>query len=389
MNNHNLYTGFEQNGRERELLRFLNIVFYRNPLAPFKQFLPKLYKNEYKPCGNNLVVRDGKRLRAAVGLYMLRFHAGGETLLAGGIGNVAVGRRHRGKGYMKQLMRMAAEECAARDADFMALSGLRQRYQYFGYERCGQTQLYTVTKTNLRHVFRGRKDSCFNARKLRRDDEAGLRAIYDCHKKAALRCDRPSEPGPLWDTLRSWALAPYIIENEGVFAGYFLYSAWISRVEEFYLMDPANYGDAVRAIFGALGRGKLRFTVLPSEMEADAFFHLLCEQVEIKLPECFCVLNYERVLRALLNLQAKKAPLCDGELAIKINGHAREETLRIRVCDNKISVAQTQDTPVITLEHLEAERCFFAPVSDERRALPAFAAAWFPLPLAVPLCDMV
>jgi len=385
----NLTTGFEQNGRERGLLRFLNTVFYRNPWIPFKMLLPKLYKNEYRPCENNLVVRDSRHLRAAVGLYMLRLRAGGETLLAGGIGNVAVGRRHRGKGYMKRLMRMAAEECVARGADLMALSGLRQRYQYFGYERCGCNRYYTVTKTNLRHVFRGQEASRLTARKLRREDEINLRAIYDCHKKITLRCDRPNEPGALWDTLRSWALVPYIIENGGVFAGYFLYSPWVSRVEELCLVDSAGYGDAVRAIFLALRRAKLRFTILPSEMEADAFFQLLCEQAEIKSPECFCVLNYERVLRAMLRLQAKKAPLCEGELVIKINGHAREETLRVCVSDGEISVAQTRDAPAVTLGHLEAQRCFFAPVSDERRALPAFAAAWFPLPLAVPLCDMV
>lgn len=385
----NLTEGFEQTGRERALLRFLNRVFYRNPWVPFLQLLPKLYKKRYRPCEQNLVVRGGKRLRAAVGLYMLDLHAGGGVLHAGGIGNVAVGKRYRGRGYMKRLMRMAADACIARDADFMVLGGLRQRYQYFGFERCGQTCRFTVTKTNLRHFFRGREEALLTARKLRRDDEAALRAIYACHAQADLRCSRPEEPAALWDSLRSWFLEPYALEQNGVFAGYFLYSPWVSRVEELRLVDWEHAGGAVRAIFRALGRAKLRFSVLSAETRASAFFNLLCEQAEVVSPECFCILNYARVLQAMLRLRAKIAPLCEGGLAIRIKGFAREENLMIRVRDGEISIGETRETPDITLEHLAAMRCFFAPVSDERRVLPAHAAAWFPLPLGVPFCDMI
>ena len=377
-----------RDGEERELLRFLNRVFFHNQLVPgFIRMLPKLYKAQYHPCQNNLIVREGGRLRAAVGLFPMEFYAGGEKLLAAGIGNVAVGKAWRGKGYMKLLMGQALALSQERGTDFLVLAGQRQRYQYFGFENAGGVVAFKVSETNLRHARLGAAD--LRAERLRREDAESLAAIHALNETAPLYCTRPSDPAALWDNLTSWFAVPYVLRADGAFAGYFIFSRIGQSVGELRLAAPHALGGAVPAILAGLKRSKVTFSVLPAEAETAAFFSGLCETMRLSCPNHFHVLNYERVLRAFLRLRAQSGPLCEGDLTIRINGFLAPETLRVQVRGGEASVTPTDAAPTVTLEHLEAMRCFFAPFSPERAALPALAAAWFPLPLEYPYIDTV
>ena len=140
---------------EREaFLDFINLVFgYNGRENDFLKLLPKLYEALYQPMEHNLLVLQGGRIRAAVGLYPLTLEVAGETLYAQGIGNVAAHPRDQGKGYMKALMSRALEACIASGADFSFLSGRRQRYGYFSYEKAGTVITASIDERNLRHCF--------------------------------------------------------------------------------------------------------------------------------------------------------------------------------------------------------------------------------------------
>jgi len=374
-----------QDGEERELLRFLEKAFNNIP-ARFERSLPKLYRPQYHPCPHNLVVREGGQLRAAVGLYPMDFYVGGEKLLAAGIGNVAVGKAWRGAGYMKLLMRQVLELSRERGTDLLALSGQRQRYQYFGFERAGGVYSFQVSQTNLRHARLAPTN--LTVEPLRPEDAESLHAIHSLNETAPLHCTRPSAPAALFDTLCSWRSVPYVLRADGKFAGYFISGQEIKGVGELRLAAPADIAGAVQAILGA-AKKDVGFHLNPTETEAVAFLAGLCEGVGVGCPESFHVMNYKRVLGAFLRLGARIRPLCEGEIVIRVNGWFKPENLRIRVCGDEISVTPTEDPPAVTMEHLAAMRCFFAPVSSERNALPAAVAAWFPLPLSFPGADAV
>jgi len=380
-------------GEERALLRFLDKVFARQNLIPyFKWLLPKLFRAGAAPCPKTLVVRDEKnpsRFRAAVGLYMIECAVGSEKLLAAGIGNVAVGKRYRGMGYMKLLMRQALELARARGADYSVLNGLRHRYQYFGYERVGCGYDFKLTKTSLRHSLHGTEMVPLTVEKLRREDTETLAAIHALNETSPVYCARPDDPAALWDTLTSWFAVPYILRREGAFAGYFQYARIGFRVEELRLTDAELLGGAVTAILAKLKRSNLVFRTLPTEAGLIAGLTPLCETVHIQNTNIFNVLNYTHVLEALLRLKARSAPLCEGELVLRVNGFFEAETLRISVRGGEIAVTPTDEAPALALEHLAAMRCFFAPVAPERALLPAYAASWFPLLIDMPYMDTV
>ena len=56
-----------------------------------------------------------------------------------------------GKGYMRKLMHMAIQDMKKNNISMSTLSGLRNRYQYYGYEKGGITFQYCFTSDNFRH----------------------------------------------------------------------------------------------------------------------------------------------------------------------------------------------------------------------------------------------
>ena len=99
-----IYKGRGKKEYTKQLIEVLDDVFFfddeETPRRDFMSLLPKLYKDEYEPAYNNLVVMEGEDIKAAIGLYPLKFVAAGRELKVSGIGNVAVTRDSRGKGYM-------------------------------------------------------------------------------------------------------------------------------------------------------------------------------------------------------------------------------------------------------------------------------------------------
>ncbi|MCL2023652.1 MAG: GNAT family N-acetyltransferase [Oscillospiraceae bacterium] len=383
-----LYKGFAQKGQEKELIRFLDRVFTRinfRTVPYFMSLLPKLYKTCYDPCANNLVIRDEKGFRAAVGLYMLDYRCGDSKLLAGGIGNVAVDKKFRGYGYMKELMNDVFAVCKERNADFMVLGGLRHRYNYFGYERVGQVFEYRVTKTNLRHALRGVTADGYSLRRVTEKDSELLAQIKTLREGQTIHV--PCKDDALFDTMRSWLAKPYAVMDGEKLAGYFIINKLGTKISELCMFDNHQLPAAVTAIFQQFMRPVIKFEIAPAQTMSNEFFRRLCEVAEIKSTDSYLILNFRNTLQVLMENSGTR--LIDGELIVGIKGFAGDENLRISVENRRVSVTQTQGPPEYTLEHLVATRVFFDAVCPERDLLPPPAQAWFPLALYFPHADMV
>lgn len=68
------------------------------------------------------------------------------TVECDGIGGMAIAKPHRGNGYMSRLLQFWLERMAANDVPPSELSGNRERYGHFGWERAGREIVYSVTE---------------------------------------------------------------------------------------------------------------------------------------------------------------------------------------------------------------------------------------------------
>ena len=382
-----LYKGIAANHCAHEdLIDFLNYVFGMNGHdSGFYRLLPKLYRPQFRPEDYNFAVIEDGKLRASVGAYPISLSVSGQPLSAIGIGNVAVHPFHRGKGYMKDCMRLALEDAVRSGADFAVLGGRRQRYSYFGFEPAGVCGRFTLNRDNLRHCF-GSADntSGYTVRTLTAQDADALAAIDALTRSRASHPVRPADR--LYDTLNTWeSTVCAVYAPDGAFAGYFLYGG--DDIRELDAAGAAHFEGVVRACHAHLGKDELRISVPTHNAALFDFLSDICEGCSLVHTECYNVLNYAKVVRACLTLRAQTETLCDGSVTLEIEGFAGVEKLRLAVEHGVPSVTAFEGECDFRLTHRQAMSALFGIMPATRRALPAPVRSWLPLPLFVPEVD--
>lgn len=380
-----LYFGRGTHEQFDDYVDFINYVFgFNGNDSDFPKLLPKLYRPELDPAYHSFnAVEDGK-FRAAIGAFPCEQTVCGVTLRCVGIGNVAVHPRARSKGYMRKLMEMAIDDMVASGADFSALGGRRQRYNYFSYERAGTAYSFTVNSDNIRHCF-GKEPAPFKAAPVSADDAAALDAI------AALSAAQPYAPvrdrGELYAILTSWKARPWTVCDGDRFVGYAVVKG--DSVTEILAADEGDFLGMIRALYAALGKSHISVTLPVWQTAYIRQIEPVAESVNAGCPEMFSVLCYRRVIEAFLRLKATYAALPDGEFCALIHGRGGDEQIRIAVKAGEITVESTDQTPDVELSHLEAMNYFFTPVCTARLTAPVHVQMWLPLPIWLYNADVV
>ena len=387
----NLYKGAGDIKDYEHSLDFLDWVFFTDnseePDVRFLSILPKLYKKEYDHCAKNLIVSLNGKWQAAVGLYIEEMNAGGEKLLCGGIGNVAVGKNCRGKGYMKDCMRLAHEKCCEENVDFMILGGQRQRYGYFGFEPAGIEFEYTVNKTNLRHSFGRDYISPLTVEPVAENDGEKLDFIFELYNSSfSSRVVRKREK--LFDILVSWTQKPFIIKDNGRNVGYAVFSENKDTVVEIAAVSDDYFRLCLPAVLEASERNSIDIKIHPQSVSYNQILEDLCECMNLGNCEIVNVLNWEHTVAALLKHKASYKKLCGGRQAFLIHGFREDELFTVSVRDNEVCVERGGENP-IELSHKSAMQLFLGLHSDLRNKLPPEASQWLPLDFMIFPADMV
>ena len=141
-----------QPGELPEILDFINMVFsmHRAP-HNFRTLLPKLYGADRQTEWCHYLAKEDGKISAVVCVLPITLEHGGHTITCATVGSVSVHPYSRGKGYMKQLMAMAAEDMERQGITLSILDGRRHRYQYYGYEPGGHYLEYRFNEDNFRH----------------------------------------------------------------------------------------------------------------------------------------------------------------------------------------------------------------------------------------------
>lgn len=370
---------------EREaFLDFINLVFgYNGRENDFLKLLPKLYEAPYQPMEHNLLVLQGGRIRAAVGLYPLTLEVAGETLHAQGIGNVAAHPRDQGKGYMKALMSRALEACIASGADFSFLSGRRQRYGYFSYEKAGTVITASIDERNLRHCFPEPDGRKIEIAPLLRENEAHLRAWSTLSRQQPLFARRA--PEALYDILKSWECTPLVFLEEGRFLGGCVAGGRI--IGELTLANDADFYPAVRALIGRYGGIELKLPPFSARQIAEAA--AIAENIRAENLGNFAVFHFEKVAGAFLKLRCRYETPEDFTLPLLVHGPAGEEAFTLSASGGVSAARPGCGEDALELDAREAVSLLFSSFSPWRTALSARERSMLPLPLFLHHSDAV
>ena len=149
-------------------------------------------------------------------------------------------------------------------------------------------------------------------------------------------------------------------------------------------MQPDLFEDMLIALWDGLRLHSLNIRVPLFQTDVVARMMALFESYSVETVRTVSILNFRAVIASFLKLKAETEELLNGSLALRIQGVAGEECLRITVENNLCSVEPCRPEDCdLTLSHLDAMQLLFAPLCPARNSLPTFARLWLPLPFWV------
>ena len=375
-----LYKGRCKKEDTNQLLDMLDDVFFAEdggePEIRFIELLPKLYKDEYEPAYNNVIVSEDGVIKAAVGCYPMEVRAAGRQLKVLGIGNVAVAKDSRRKGYMIDCMNMAIDMMKDGDYDYSVLGGQRQRYSHFGYEPSGCLYRFIVDSENIKRLLGEDASPAFEAREITPADGEIIKKIKALNESLPYYTVR-SEAAYL-DILKNWQSVPYAVFGGGEFKGYFCVGK-NGKVQELKAKNAEDLLEIIMCVMRITGQNSVSLPVPVCETEECAYLAKISESSSVNMFERLNILNYGRFIEAFLAAKAQRVNLCSGTLKMLIHGFKRDETVEVTVDGATVRVSETQAEPDIELSHYEAINMLTGIYSKEKLSLPAFAQGWFPL----------
>lgn len=385
-----MYKGRGNSADYEHSLEFLNDVFFSDnepgDEQDFLSLLPKLYKKEYNHCENNFIVSVNGEWKGAVGLYYSILDIAGHPIKCAGIGNVAVGKDCRGKGYMKDCMKMAMNDAVESDADIALLGGQRQRYGYFSFEPSGTEYTFEFNELNLRHVYGSGFKSGLTVKEVKDTDDDALDYIYNLHSQNPIKAVRDRDQ--LFDILCTWCRKPLVFLKDGEFVGYCLMFGNFNCVDEIAAENIESFRLIVPALLEFTDRNSIKIRLSPHQKEYLDYLFSVCERSSIAHFEMMTVFNWKRFVNSLLTYKAGQERLCDGAVSFLIHGYKKDETFSIVIKDNEVTVTDGVESPV-ELTHKEAMELFTSLYSIKKFDLAPNVAQWFPIEFRFPSADRV
>lgn len=371
-----IYKGIGNKNDEKHLIEVLDEVFFSEEETRFMTLLPKLYKDRYNPAEHNVIIKEDGVIKAAVGCYPIEVTAAGRKLRIMGIGNVAVAKDCRRKGYMIELMNMAMEKMIAEGYDYSLLGGQRQRYEHFGYVPAGSALHFTINKGNISRLRDGNTETSFTAKALEEGDTETVEKIKMLNDKMPFHAERKAED--MIDILGSWGCVPYAVYDGEEFKGYFAMSK-SGYLAEVKAAETEDLLDIFLCIMKTANNETVNFNAPVYDTATCDYMAKRCCGMSACHVEQLNILKYAKFIEAFLAIKAQRLNLCSGTLNVFIHGYAGDEMLAITVDGKDVTVTETDAASDVELEKLEAVAFFAGNYSFKRLDLPAFAQNWFPV----------
>lgn len=358
-----------------DVVDFANFVFSQaHRPHDFKTLLPKVYADGAPEIARHFVAVRGGRIRAMVADCLQELRLGDRTLRAGMVGTVSVHPYSRGEGHMKKLMAMMIDDAQQSGLDLLILGGQRQRYGYFGFDNFGCTPHYTLTDASVRHGCAGVDASGISFSELTEEKPDEVDFAWALSQRQISAGVRPRAEFLM--RMHSWNQSCRLIRREGEAVGYVMGDA-----AEIALTDEALLPAVLKALMADRSLKRLELDVMPYEKERTAQIAPIVEGCVLRGEEMVRVLNWERVLDALMRLRARSGRMLDGEAALEIDG----ERLTLRAENNRTAVERGGRSAELVLTGREAVRLLMG--MEGALCADARLLNWLPLPLHISGAD--
>ena len=363
-----------------EAIDFMNMVFSMNSEPhSFPDLLPVFYKptEEHMKC--HFVIRIDEKIKALLGLYPSEMIIGNESIRLAQIGGVCSHPNMREKKLMTELMDFAVEKMKNDGYDLAGLGGSRERYKYFGFERCGIKLVFNLGPNNFKHNNIEKEGLTFEV--MEKPDLKVISELNKLYKKQPLHINRSDDK--FLDICRSWKNKLHIAKKEGEIVGY------VVPFGKTGLSELVAVSDKMRiAIMREFCDGYFSIGFNLSEKEFIRTLGNIAEGRSLHESSNWQIFNHEKVITALLRLKNQFYKLDTGEVVFEIENTG---TFKIIVSDAEISCNKVNLVAETCFNREEFMRIALGPFQPSMvTELPSdlmIFENWFPLPLSISTQD--
>lgn len=360
-----------RNAEKEEYCEFTDLSNYVFKVD-FEKVLPKTFNENYDFQNITKVAEDENgRLIAGVCVLPQQVVVGECSLDTNFLGGVAVHPRHRGENLMKALINMWLEEVKG-SCDISVLTGLRQRYEYFGYTPGGVQWEYMLNVHNIRHALKDTDSGKITFEPLA-EAEGGFEFAAQFNNSRKVNVYRDAANAD--KIMVSYRQHPFAVMEKGNIIGYLITSLDRGEISELALCDYADTKRVLKAYFEFFAVEKAK-VVLP-EYETALHKELVSFADDWKTGPCcnFNIFNFAKVIKAYLELKNKTCRLSRGRFSAVMDN----QPVTVTVDENGVTVENKADEDAVVLDKLKAQELLLT--HSGRYMDVDVPEGWFPLPL--------
>lgn len=367
-----------------EAIDFINMVFSMNYYPyNFPEMLPVLYKptEEHMKC--HYVIKEEEKIKALVGIYPAEIVVNKNIFKMARIGAVSTHPNSQGKNMMKTLMEFATEKIKQYGYSIAYLGGLRNRYLYFGYEKCGYKMVFKLNKSNIKHNEFPKRDLILE-KQIEEDYETMVK-LNNLYKKQYIYFKRKNKD--FFDICRSWNNNLYVAREKDKVVGYLVADNKREKITELIAINN-KYRLAMLNEFHT--DRSVKIDVCSADYKFIRQLGNYAEEVNIQDSYNWQIFDWKNIIKALLEIKQKSCRLISGESVFTIKGIG---SFRISVTAKKVMCESIEMCSINEFSSSEFLRIAFGPlppslIIDLPEELKIFEN-WFPLTLCMGFQDGV
>ena len=348
-----------------ELVDLMNYVFK----VDFEMVLPKTFNPDFdfEKITKVAETEDGK-LVAAVCVLPQQISVGDQKLNTNFLGGVTVHPRYRGQNHMITLMDMWLDEMKD-ECHMSVLTGLRQRYEHFGYTAGGVQWEYMINRHNVNYALKNISNENISIRPLAETD-SGFEFAAKLNNIKTVNIHRDSDDAS--NIMMCYRQHPFAVLEDENLIGYIITNANRDEISEFVLTDFKNTKKVIKSYFDYFKTESIKMIIADHETELH---RELCDFAEeYKTGPCcnFNIFDFAMVTQTYLSLKNQTHRLSHGRFSAVMDG----QPITITVDENGVSVETTASEDAVVLNKMEAQKLLLT--HSGRYMDMAVPNDWFP-----------
>ena len=319
-----------QKGELNKIINIINTAFIpvRFNGYDIRNSVTRIYQSIYDYSENYCVIEEDNVMVATAGNMFSETVVSGKKYPFSIVGSVSTLPSMQNKGCMKEMINFINNENLDKKVVFSMLTGLRHRYNHFGYEKAGFKFMFEIDKQFAKFQNSNPEIS------IKKFNETNLDSIYEIFLNNNPFIIRKKEEFIV--TLKMSFSEIFVVKQNNNIVGYFTYSELKNKINEIVLQDYSKLPFVIKQIIENFNLDTIKIFSSPfnknlfNELDKISEFKYIYDELHFK------VYDMKRFLEMAISMNLTVKNIQNLNKIIKIE----DEIFEIEIKNNKVNIEQ-------------------------------------------------